>query len=36
MLLHAECADVTDIGVNALITSEAAPQADANALHSTV
>jgi hypothetical protein len=28
MLLHPECADVADLGANAFITSDAAPQAD--------
>ena len=36
MLLHPECADVFDVGANAVIPSEAAPHTGAHALHSTV
>ena len=36
MLLHAEYADVTDVGANAFIPSEAAPQTGGGVLHSTV
>jgi hypothetical protein len=36
MLLHAEYAEVPDVGANAFIPSEAAPQTTTRALHSTV
>jgi len=36
MLLHRECADVVDVGANAVITSTAAPHTGTGALLSTV